>query len=232
MSTPSQIGVKPSAENGRDRGGLIRKASSWLSKISFSDWLMVVFTGVIAFYAYSQFREMKSAGHQTDRIIAADDRLAAAMENSVKQAQDIATETVEEARLDQRAWLGVKAIDSLQLQVGRPIRAIVHITNTGKTIALNYRPDIVLEPSKGRLDIAKWVVFPNLDIAVPLQTGGQLSPEDIENIKSHKLLIYIIGDIDYRDVFKHPHITHFCGRLDTSVAPYAYAACSSHNDAN
>src|ERR1035438_9866592 len=36
-------------------------------EVSISDWLMVLFTAVLAYYASSQYAEMHNAGQQTDR---------------------------------------------------------------------------------------------------------------------------------------------------------------------
>jgi hypothetical protein len=116
----------------------IRRGEKWMI------WL----TGAIAFFALCQFGvavfQYVYGGEQTDRIIAADERLATAMENSVKEAGKSLDATIDNFHLDQRAWLGPNEMlpppfmdgnRRVYMKGGEQAQYAVIITNTGKTPA-------------------------------------------------------------------------------------------------
>lgn len=57
----------------------------------WTDVAIVVLTGGIVFLAFMQWREMNNSGTQTDKIIAADERLAKANERFAKSMEDTVT---------------------------------------------------------------------------------------------------------------------------------------------
>lgn len=197
--------------------------------------------------AVLQWNEMRSAGTQTDKIIAADERFATAMENSVAASGKVFDATIAQNQLDQRAWIGIRAIDSPSLEANQPIGSAVHLTNTGKTLAIKAIANVVIEPSPMKLDIAKFAIsaarpstpghsaitiFPNFELTMPIQTTMNATAQDIENIKGHKLFIYVFGEVYYTDIFQHMHTTHYCGLLNPDVTPPVYRACDTYNDAD
>jgi hypothetical protein len=123
-------------------------------------WTDVAIVGLtlgIVYLAYMQWREMHGSGEQTDKIIAADERLAAAnerfataMENSVAQAQLAMQKSIQESdkalnqtiavsRLDQRAWVGMEEITGIPPtpEVDKVWDIAVSLKNSGKTPAKN-----------------------------------------------------------------------------------------------
>lgn len=199
--------------------------------------------GVITTYtrvAYFQWREMISAtGAAQDAVHEA--RLSRLQSQKVLNAQ------IDQFHLDQRAWVGVKALDAAPLEANKPVTAIVHFTNTGKTLAIHTVADVVIKPSPEKLDIARYAVskdrphpkshsamimFPNIDATLPITTTENASTQDIQNIKDGKFFIYVFGEIHYTDIFQRAHITHYCGVLNPNVSPPSYNACDTYNDAD
>src|SRR5271169_442839 len=93
------LDAKPT-DNKADDGGASKPRNPpsafrvWIKKVSLTDWITAASTFVIMCWAGLQWWEMHGAGEQTDRIIAADERVASAMESTVNQANDAFTGTV------------------------------------------------------------------------------------------------------------------------------------------
>lgn len=241
--------VKQSHEDEQESNGpKLKGATSPLGeKPKWTDVAIVILTIGIVFIGVLQFLEMHDAGVQTDKIIVADQRLATAMEQTVLQSKQGLDQVIKMSELDQRAWVGVKSIEFVPLEIDKPLATSVRLVNTGKTIALNAVMDIVQETNGSDLDIAKFalsrdrprskvhspmVMFPNFEVGLPIQTPQKINAQDIENIKTRKLLVYIFGEIHYLDIFHHPHVTHFCGKLNPSRTPIVYDACQTYNYAD
>src|SRR5216683_2612083 len=86
-------------------------------------WTRAMFfvTTATALFIAFQWKEMHDAGTQTDRIIAADERIATAMESSVRKSEEILTASIETSRNDQRAWVGINGIQVVSLEAGKKI---------------------------------------------------------------------------------------------------------------
>lgn len=130
---------------------------------NLSEWLMVIFTGVIAFYAYSQYTEMHGATdyarRQTEaaeKIQAAADRQAIAASNFAASANNLEgtinsaekdlkqtaansersiKATQDAIRLEQRAWVTIDSQRLKTLEQDKIASAEIEIVNAGKTIA-------------------------------------------------------------------------------------------------
>jgi hypothetical protein len=104
------------------------------STLRWSKAMVVVTTGTALFICF-QWLEMHDAGKQTDRIIVADERIAKAMEDSVKKSGDALNASIEASRTDQRAWVGVKSINVGTLEAEKNLVAEVALNNSGKSLA-------------------------------------------------------------------------------------------------
>ena len=80
----------------------------------WTDKAIVLLTGGIVFLAFMQWWEMHDAGTQTDKIIAADERIAKAMEGALAQSIRSLDASIEMSRNDQRAWVGISGISLLK----------------------------------------------------------------------------------------------------------------------
>ena len=155
--------------------------------------------------------------------------------------------TVSNFRLDQRAWVGINALNLTVLKNSEPLRAEGDVFNTGKIPALNLRLEKSgIQTNYGPLDIDKFiasgklkkphgtvsnsVLLPNGSAKIPFQTDQNLTDTFVAQIIDHTLWVYLFGDIHYRDVFGREHVTRFCGIYDPPTR--RFDNCPSHIDVN
>jgi hypothetical protein len=206
---------------------------------------MIWLTGAIAFFALCQvavgFLQYVYGGEQTDKIIAADERLATAMESSVAQAKNAFDAANAQAVLTQRAWIAVTIRPhNTPFALGHPFDTRVSFKNTGRTPALNVKAVTVREVithKGGRLGIPhfsyppdKYIFSGNLtpdgeifgdDISEPL------TEDDIKKITSNMVRVFTHGTVEYDDVFGVHHWQNYCGFL---VPMGVIAICPYHSE--
>jgi hypothetical protein len=211
----------------------------------------VIVAAVTLIIFCGQLWEMHSGGSQTDKIIAADERIAIAMENAVGQAKLSLDTTVDQFHLEQRAWLGVQkfnssiitgALDVPYIEADRDIRFIAQVVNSGKTVAMNTKADIAFQflpngtPLIPRFGQAK---PPPVVSALVIQPGAtvfmqslptKFSANQIAAAAQSALVLYIYGRIHYRDVFGKQHLTEFCSYLTPDLR--SFNACATYNTAD
>jgi hypothetical protein len=158
-------------------------------KPKWTDKAIVILTGGIVFLAGMQWYEMCNSGMQTDKIIAADERLAKANERFATSMETTATNsktafdatlaemqkqsgamrdaagasksqsdtarnelstTIDNARFDQRAWLGIADFKVIEFEKGKTFKVDVGVSNSGKTPALDISQasNYILSPTK------------------------------------------------------------------------------------
>lgn len=210
-------------------------------RASWTDKAIVLLTGGIVLLAYMQWLEMHGGGKQTDRIIAADERLATAMENAVTQANNSFTGTVNQFRLEQRAWVGVLGVTNLKFSANEPASFSVMATNSGKTPALHVKQIITgkSRPSNERFIFqygppvgleSETVIQPGMQVMFNTAPGDPLPQLAIDDIKSGKTVMRLHGRIHYDDVFGQKHQTTFCFILKPDLATTQW--CSDYNEAD
>jgi hypothetical protein len=77
----------------------------FIKSSDFTNPVISIATIVIAVATWLTYREVHGGSTQTDKIIAADERIAKAMEDSVGQAQKRFAATTRQAEIAQRAWV-------------------------------------------------------------------------------------------------------------------------------
>jgi hypothetical protein len=190
----------------------------------------------------NQLKEMHEGGGQTDKIIAADERMASAMENSVGQAQRTFVATTEQAEIAQRAWVYATVHPGTpdHFGAGKPLDIRVTFKNTGRTPALKvraatYRTTIPTEVSSifvlpDRVYAAKGYVSQGTidpDSTRYADLVYSLTEEDVRRIDHIEVRIYVYGRIEYEDVFGTPRWTTFC----TFLLPGGdFALCNKNNE--
>jgi hypothetical protein len=224
---------------------IIRKRSEFPK---WTDIAIVILTGGIVYYAHMQHRDLIEAGIQTDKIIAADERLARAMEDNVKQAGDALKATIDQAHLDQRAWLGIKSIHIDTPEPDKNVVVRVILSNSGKTLANKVRGYAILaipqsktllnfpEPPKEPIQ-SVGIYWPGLDFGIDASgTAGSQSRQftftktGIDNLNAKRLFLFVYGTYTYSDIFDHPHTTVFCARYSTDSKNFE--VCANHNYAD
>jgi hypothetical protein len=146
-------------------------------------------------------------------------------------AQQSINTTVEQFRLDQRAWLFPSQPEQPILHApGQVTGGIFVIRNSGKTVAKQVQVRNVMlrvvhtNASKNWIDLKLHegligsadfkVIFPSQDtpkFATVLTSGyGSLSHEQIENLHRGESFLALSGTLKYSDVYNVQHRTRFC----------------------
>jgi hypothetical protein len=153
--------------------------------------------------------------------------------------RQIITNSAEQFRQDQRAWLGTKGM-ILHVKAGDPIYGESGIVNAGKTPAFDVGIDYTLKFTDTAVDIEEYansrgkqqfttapstaVLLPGAYFPLKASTEKAIaSPDFPDLLLQHKTFIYMFGEITYTDVFKRRHISRFCGDWDQSHG--VFAAC-------
>ncbi|SRR5258708_6789126 len=224
------------------------RVTHWLQKkekeANLADYLIVLLTAAIVFWGGMTWWEMHDAGTQTNKIIAADERLAKAMEDSVAQAKIGLDASIDISRNDQRAWVGITGIQIRTLQPGQKIEMNMPLQNSGKTAAVDVRTRSFVHLSDTPLNVSAFianrndqfkppmVIFPNIaDANITLVSPLPFSEVEITAIKNGRKFMYAFGEIRYKDVFDRPHHTLFCG-MYASDTPNNMRFCNEYNSAN
>lgn len=137
----------------------------------WTDVAIVLLTAGIVFLATMQWREMINAGVQTDKIIAADERLANAMEDSVTNAQAAFDAANKQAILGERAWLATKPrlqTGGGKIEVGQPLNIQVRLPSELQysKITLGLSNNQVLNMSEKTLSLR--ATFPRMGRFIPI----------------------------------------------------------------
>jgi hypothetical protein len=227
------------------------RLTSLSNKIITLATVVIAGAGVLTFgAAFFQWLEMRGAGTQTNKIIAADERIAGAMEEAIRQTNNALNTTVEQFRLDQRAWLGVTRYNSSTasgnespyIEPDKEVRFIAQFTNSGKTPAKTTETDIAFQflpkgvspkptfgqpnPSRTRSTL---VVQPGATHFIQ-SLPTKFSAPQIEAARQQQLILYVYGRILYQDVFDKQHSTEFCAYIDPRLI--AFESCASYNNAD
>ncbi len=258
------IEAKPEHEHARNQQSYAKQESRPFSRLakwwrdpyrqkaSWTDKAIVLLTAGIVFLAYMQWKEMDTAGKQTDRIIAADERLAtanerfaSAMEGSLQQSNKALNATIEESRLDQRAWVVATDMTPANIAANRNPRFVIGVRNTGKTPALRvtrriaahiYRkgePFVPLYHDEPPPAVEPMIMLPPGGQHFELRTGDlpPLTQGTIDALQKGEYVLKVYGWVRYEDVFKRRHLTTFCVAL-VPVNLTLGESCESYNQAD
>jgi hypothetical protein len=210
-----------------------------------SNRIIAVATVVIAIAAGLTWWEAHGAGTQTDKIIAADERIAAAMEGSLGQSRIAFDAANKQAILSQRAWLHVLVqtqphANGKPFVVGEPLEIRATTKNTGRTPALNVKSctkrDVAGRDATGGFPPPSFVCKDS-DYVL----DGNMNPDqwsygdfvkpftaiDLKRITSQQVRMYVHGGVEYDDVFGAHHWVTFCSFL---LPTGAWAQCAYHNE--
>lgn len=212
----------------------IRRFLAWIwggiKSPDFTNPAIALATIIIAAATVLTYCEVHQGSAQTDKIIAADDRLAGAMEGVLGQSADSFNATVAQFRLEQRAWIGITDFHVVgNIEAGKPIKALAVLVNSGHTVARDVKVNIIVHTNVGPLDISAYAknpdekpaapfglnrgifnLFPNQPMNLPGETGSP-NAEAVNAIRVGIRMLYAFGEVTYTDVFDVPHVTKFCG---------------------
>lgn len=189
---------------------------------------------IYAWLAYLQWQEMIGATN------AASDAVHEAR-ISRQQNQQSFIATVNQFRLDQRAWVGTADPPIIVFQQGQLLSIKIPIKNTGKTPALDLTTVLA---TRGRLpkQIADFNDMPRPTGHGILQPGGTvylvsdavtpLTKENFDALRFGNVIEWAYGRITYNDIFGCPHWTTFAQTLNTSALGLDYAGIQNEVDHN
>jgi hypothetical protein len=146
-------------------------------------------------------------------------------------------------RVDQRAWINVQ-IKITKLEEGQPLQGMVTFSNTGKTpakkvggtgsiqkVAANKSPKV-----QGFHDtVISGLILPGGELPLPVtsrddKSAINLTKTDIEELRSGKAYIAILGKFGYDDIYDTTHWIKYCLWKDFSAGTYSAAECVNHNE--
>jgi hypothetical protein len=221
--------------------GVIGKFWNFIKQPESTNVVIAIATVVIAIATWKTWGETQQGSAQTNRIIAADERIANAMESSVSQSQTSLKATVDQMRSDQRAWVGVSRMDGTLKAGAGPSTDKVEYINSGRSPALNLhvafqtdcepkgiRPKILYTEATAK---GHFVLVPQQSGSIGMTIEKSVcSPKNTELMKARKARAYMLGTIWYNDVFGKVHFTDFCGQIEPGDTSLEF--CDFHNEAN
>jgi len=227
-----KLTVSPKLDESRWRPS--EKWSVWISGIT---GIFVVAAAIIYGFQLQEMRKSTDASTKASSIA----------ERAVGVAEKSLQASIDSSRIDQRAWVGIKDITLLPLEEGKPLIAQIRISNSGRTFAREVRIPgmLIFDASKIETDEAiktaithyqnkppaiMGVIFPNGEILQPCIVEGSINSASIEAILADKLNVYIIGEIQYLDVFGQHHTTTFFSRYFPLLRTFQFQA--KHNEAD
>jgi hypothetical protein len=224
LAFPAGIDTEKNASERRKQ-----RRDRWRLFVEVLTLIAVVWYGAVA---YHQWREM---------IIATGAAQQAVVEARLNrgQAEKSLDATIDQFRLEQRAWLGMGDVNA-RFIVGEPLLITTPIKNSGKTPALNVSVSAVLDavPKDGKPDFSiptppshRVVILPNAAFSAERNAtheSGSLSQFGKESVMSGTQVLYNFGTVTYDDVFGYHHWFRFCYRFDPKTS--GFPTCENHND--
>lgn len=235
------------------------------------EFVLVIATCATVGVAYSQWKAMESQSKimqeqlktMSAQTSAAFQQVSAA-KSSIKLANDALEDNrksgieqseraektmrfaIENSRLEQRAWVGIRYIvdDNSNyanpfLNEGHKFGAKIGIHNTGKSIAKNVKVSVTTQLATENIPINKQkitnlkklgVINPDSWIEIIPSSVETLTKSNIENVRNGRSIFYLTGRITYEDAFNRPHFTNICMQLIPNLT--GFTACPFYNEAN
>ena len=200
------------------------------------------------------------AADRTDRILANLNWLAQTMHGELKEAErartasekqsgDALRASIDSARTDQRAWIGLRDSQLKTPEINKPFSATVIFANSGKSPALDVHWNVIMVPHLGSLDVSKYaasserrglkpttiksrgVIVPGSALVIS-NTTDPPNPNQklLDGLDSGDVVLYFLGEVYYRDIFNVQHLTRFCELYSPKSKMFAF--CDTYNSAN
>ena len=204
----------------RESGKSANRQSNNDSDKSATNWSLI-FAGVIAVGAAVQIIAVIVQARFTRRGLRLTKQSVDAANASIKQSMEV-------ARLDQRAWVAVTSITSNSPQIGQQFAAKIVVKNTGKTFARHLRVSCFsrLTPKEKTMNFSQiveqeealaknrsvGVLAPDAVYGSGVSGEGTITQESFDRFRAGEIL-YIFGRVSYEDVFHRPHWTTYCSYI-------------------
>lgn len=216
-----------------------RPPSTW------ADWVQVIIQGILLFGALlalgiyrGQLIEMREANKLMRESTDAATKAAIAAENGIKFS-------VENARMDQRAWVTIIATAlSKELVAGETPEVRITFANSGRTPArgvsihgvvfVGPEPEPRLpaqEPAGIKSLVSKMVLGPSNTKESRIPSLDAIDQESIDAIRKGDTRLIVQGVVNYLDIFDVPHETFFAFDYRMN-AGLLLSGCKNGNDVN
>jgi hypothetical protein len=146
--------------------------------------------------------------------------------------------TIRNGRRQLRAYIGVTTRELPTLQLGYKQRGEIILTNYGQTPAFNvkYRGELKIISAKDRFALPKFrtdmiPVNPQQTIPTIYETGSVLTAAEEAAVRAGRSLIYLYGEIKYRDAFGRRRVTtyRFMYGGERLIREGAWVVCETGN---
>lgn len=193
--------------------------------------------------AKRQARASEDAAAAMERSAAASEASAHSSSRLAESGQASLLATQRSIRLDQRAWIGLKGIRDLRIEVGKPPSGTLVFVNTGKTPALEAAVSSYVEyvppgatprpeaPGDSIDEVSLTVIHPNQESWSVLR-GSYLTWTDemSDAVALRTGNLYVRARITYVDIFGVRHETRYCGVVARDLG--SVGACGTGNTAD
>ena len=216
---------EPEDEHANTNPQKVRTIMRW----SDPSWLMFIVAGIGAVVSFATFLAICVQAwvymgqlKEMEKSTQAATKAAKAAEDSVELARSSIEAANTASQFDQRAWVTVALVRFTKpLAIGDKISVQLTVHNSGKTPAVA-RMIGRIEGSTEPLSDAAFkdlltTGHPSIMVLGPdgngdgyLQSLEPLTADQSKALNSGALRLYVIGSIEYDDVFSHHHSTRFC----------------------
>lgn len=234
----------------------------WRDPRNLFEILALIVLSLYTNYTRMTLNEIRSSSTDTRNLAVAASKqadasriIADAAKSAAETAKDALTSTVENARMDQRAWVAADSIlsDPPRLKEGIVANVAVNFRNSGKSPALYLSVVGKVDPvgSASALTFSYengtikrfGVLGPggicSTSFAVASMNPKTRAPEPLtgtlfQQLVSGNIVWYFHGVVRYRDVFGRSHLTTFCYYMHDPPGATAFGgdrACEGHNNA-
>lgn len=207
----------------------------WSPAPRWTNFLIMLATIANVGVAFYQWSALGDANAEAKRTADA----AADAVTETRRSNDLARDN---ARLDQRAWVGPQGASSrLTVTIGQKVAAAIAIGNSGRTPALNVRlqsgmkvvaanDTLLFTYPAPSLDRGVFVIHPGGTTTINLASDNVLSPSAVKEIQGELVRVVFYGYVLYDDIFRsHTRVTSFCFVIRPTLV---LGHCSTYNYAD
>lgn len=149
----------------------------------------------------------------------------------------------ESTRLDQRAWVGMMDIMAAEIQGDRATFK-VRVFNSGRSPALRVEHTFTVAVVPGNVRFRPTdqhatpgppphVLQPGDSFFGPVTSSTKFDSALLTAIKEQRVVVYVFGRIEYRDIFRELHVTRFCAQMLPDLKGASGSqACRDYDSAN
>ena len=204
---------------------------------SAQEWARTIIAGlalIVAFFAYCEAqRSALFAGKSAESA----GKTASAAEKNVATAQAALQATIDNNRLDQRAWVSIShVIKPYTLEAGIKSMLGVTLTNSGNTPAKRLTSRTISASRPSNQEFSPYYPPKEYEAPIILPPGGkvdaveqvEMPQNEIDDIRNGRSILYFFGKVSYDDVFGRGYCYTYCSYLDRNLINLRH--CWIYND--